>query len=354
VSLPKSSELVVLVAGLVTLAGALGMRRILLPPHPAGPIYRVVIEPFAFDFKEVRQGQKLAHTFRLKNEGDVPVAIVKTQVSCSCTTIEGIDGRVIAAHQAVDVPVTLRTGSDDGPQTGSITLYHRRADQADAPVHYTEARVAARVTPDYRVRPTLLDFGTVDHLQPVTRTILLRPEAFAGVRVTSISSTSPAFSARELPAATGERDHPIAVTFSGRTLWQSGPLSAILHVDTNSPGAPITQVLARARFAAPVVVEPASIVVGPNVVGRVERSIRVVASRPVRITGLHCSDARVVANSSGLTDGRNIAVNLMIANATSGAIDTEVRVDLGPGPGAVASEARTVIIPVHRLAPLER
>jgi len=345
---PPSKETWVLALGLAVLAGGLGSRRFL---RASDGVKDVSVAPATFDFGKVRQGETLEHAFRLANGGDVAIVIDKVESSCSCTTAKDLKGRAIAPRAAIDLPISLKTGTGDGPEMGRITIYYRSAAREDAPVHFATARVAADVDPDYRVRPTLIDFGTVDGPAPVSRTIRLRPEALADVAIVRLSGTSEVLTARRLEAAAGEHDIPIEVTFSGRSLWKSGPVEAMASIETTSPRAPITEVLARARYVAPAEVEPTSIVVDGGATGTVEREIRIDATRPVRIKALRSSDPAVRLAPVGPDEGRALRIKVTISgDDPRRAINAKAAIDLALTLGAAATESRTVSIPIHRLA----
>lgn len=338
------SEYLVFAAGVALLGGGLGSRPYL---RPREMVRGVTIEPVGFDFGDVRQGRTLAHTFGLGNGSETAIEIVKAESSCSCTTTEGLDGRSVGPGGRIDVPARLKTGTDDGPRSGTITLYYRAAGHRDAPVGFVVARVVANVVPDYRVRPNLIDFGTIEDLRPVIRTIRVRPVALADVGITRIESTHEAVSARRIATPEGERDLLVELTFSGRSLWASGPVTSVVQLQTTSPGAPIAEILVRARFRAPVEVEPAAVVVGSGTPGRVEREIRVSAAKPVRIAAMTCPDPAVEPTSIGPPEGRAHRVRLALRDR---AIRSELRLTIEPATREGADEARTLTIPIHRLA----
>ena len=233
-TIPKQSrEVLICVAGLALLGGALGARRYL---RPTG-VGSVTLEHGIHNFGDVGQGETLAHTFRLTNGWAEPIEIVQAQSSCSCTAAVDLVGRVVAPKAGLDIPLTLKTGSDDGPRTGTVTLYYRSVGATTPPLNYAEVRVAANVVPDYRVRPNLVDFGTVDHTGAITKVIRLRPERLPGVKIIRLDTSSDAFKARRVAAPVGSTDIHIELTFSGRSLWKSGPLNATLFIDTDSRGA---------------------------------------------------------------------------------------------------------------------
>ena len=345
---PPSKETCVLVLGLASLAGGLGSRHVF---RVTDGVINVSVSPASFDFGKVRQGKTLKHAFLLSNGGEVAIVITKAESSCGCTTVDGLEGRTIAPGGAVEVPVSLKTGPGDGPESGQITLYYRSAVGEKAPGHYTVASVAADVTPDYRVRPTRIDFGTITDLAPVSRTVRLRPEALPEVAIARLTCANEAFTIRRVAAPEGERDLHIEITFSGRSLWKSGPVEAIAAIETTSQGNPITQVLARARFVAPVEVEPTSIVVGRGTTGPFEREIRIDAIRAARVVALAATDPAIRLAVIGPPEGRTLRVRVTIdGDDPHRAINAEISIDLAPTMGTDATEARTVKIPIHRLA----
>ncbi len=294
----------------------------------------------------------MSHTFRLRNDGREAITIITSDSSCTCTTSAKLKNTSIEPGQSVALPVTLKSGSGDGPEAGRFTYYYRSKSRTDAPVHYAVGQVTTDVIPDYRVAPTLIDFGTVDHLDPVVRTIWLRPEALADVSIISAASASETLTAKSSRPAIGEHDIPVEVTFSGRSLWKSGPIEASVMLETSSPGNPTTQILARAQFIAPVEVHPDSIVIGSGVAGTVDREIEIKSSRTARIANLRSSDIAVRLASIGPSEGRTLRVRAtFLGDDNHRAINALLSIDLASSPATSTTDVRTITIPAHRLAP---
>ena len=345
---PPTKEVWILVIGLSVLIGGVGSQRYY---HVHDPVHDVTVNSPNHDFGKVRQGQTLTHTFHLKNGGEVPIRFTKVESSCGCTSTEDRTDRIVDAGLACDLPVSIKTGPGDGPEFGRISVHHRSATDPAASVRIVEVQVKTDVIPDYRVRPTLIDFGTVDHLEPVTRTVRLRPEAMTDVAIVKAIGLHPALSARQVPSPPGERDLLVDVTFSGRALWKSGPIEALASIETNSVGRPIREILTRTRFVAPVEVEPASIVVRSEPIGPVEREIRIDGAWPVRIVALRSPDPAISLIEVGPRQGRTHLIKVTIAgDDPRRAINSEIAIDLALKSETAANEARTVTIPIHRLA----
>jgi len=51
-----------------------------------GPI--ITFEEDSFDFGDIYQGDKVAHTFKFENSGNQPLIITNVQTTCGCTATE--------------------------------------------------------------------------------------------------------------------------------------------------------------------------------------------------------------------------------------------------------------------------
>jgi len=344
---PPSKEICALVIGLSILTGGLLSSRYL---RPSQEITRLTLDKSYHDFGKSRQGQTLVHAFRMTNGGKKPIKIVKVESSCSCTTTNDIADRVIQPNQTVDLPVSIQTGPGDGHESGRITLYYNSLAQADPKTYFAVASVVTDVDPDYRIRPTLLDFGTVASFEPVSRIVRIRPERMADVSVVKLSSSKKAFSTRQVATPVGEQDLYVEVVFSGYHLWRSEALEAAITIDTTSLGNKSTQILARVHFIAPVQVEPMSVIVGSQEVGTVVREIKFDSIQPIRIKALKSDDPAIRLATVGPLEGKALQVQASIDGSNPyHPINSKVSIDLEPSKGTDATGARTVTIPIHRL-----
>jgi hypothetical protein len=76
----------------------------------------------SFDFGEVKQGEKVEHTFRVSNEGKSPLVLRKVRTSCGCTASKP-DKEVIQPGESANIPVSFNTRGRNGRQNQSITVY---------------------------------------------------------------------------------------------------------------------------------------------------------------------------------------------------------------------------------------
>lgn len=75
----------------------------------------------AYDFGEMKQGEKKEHTFTLKNDGKSELIIRNIRSSCGCTAVAP-SKKVIAPGESAPVKVTFDSRGKRGRQSKSITV----------------------------------------------------------------------------------------------------------------------------------------------------------------------------------------------------------------------------------------
>ena len=55
---------------------------------PEGPLPVIEFDNTTFDFGTVKEGEKVSHTYQIKNTGEAPLLIETARASCGCTTPE--------------------------------------------------------------------------------------------------------------------------------------------------------------------------------------------------------------------------------------------------------------------------
>ena len=55
---------------------------------PEGPLPAIEYDKTTFDFGTIKEGEKVSHTYHVKNTGDAPLIIQNAQPSCGCTVPE--------------------------------------------------------------------------------------------------------------------------------------------------------------------------------------------------------------------------------------------------------------------------
>ncbi len=92
-----------------------------LTPEQRANAPKIEIDENVFNFKEIKQGDKVAHTFKIKNIGKSNLIIRKTKASCGCTAIAP-QSKIIAPGQTSDLKIIFSSRGKRGPQNKSITV----------------------------------------------------------------------------------------------------------------------------------------------------------------------------------------------------------------------------------------
>jgi hypothetical protein len=308
----------------------------------------VSVEPASFDFGEALQGHRLVKTFRLKNEDKRPIKIVNVHSSCGCSSTDSLADTIVEPGKTLEFPVVLQTGSSDGVRLGRLTVFYQAVDSHT--VGWRSLEVRARVVTDYWVRPTLVDFGTIDYDQAVTRLVRLRPNYLKDVDLLEIVCGHPAICAQRVAAPPGSNDICIEVSLSPWVLNSSGLVSSHVKLRTSSKRVPWTTVYVQAHCRAPVDTNPSAIVIGSDLYGPVNRQVLITTRFASRVTGIRTLSASIKTERHSSHDNLTHLITVTIAEPTDpDGIDPAIHVDLVREQVTDASRARTVTIPVHPL-----
>ncbi len=80
-------------------------------------------ESTEFDFGEIKEGDKISHTFRFKNVGDKPARIFECKSNCGCTTAEDCSKKPpVPPGEWGEVTVEYNSSMRPGPVVKSLTV----------------------------------------------------------------------------------------------------------------------------------------------------------------------------------------------------------------------------------------
>lgn len=82
----------------------------------------ILFSETAFDFGEVKSGDKVNHTFKVSNNGKSPLILRKVKASCGCTASQP-DKTTILPGETANIAVSFDTRGRNGRQNQSITVY---------------------------------------------------------------------------------------------------------------------------------------------------------------------------------------------------------------------------------------
>lgn len=75
-----------------------------------------------FDFGDITAGDKVSHTFRFKNTGNIPLMLTNVEVTCGCTTPKGWPRDPIASGSTGELTVAFNSTGKSGKQNKVITI----------------------------------------------------------------------------------------------------------------------------------------------------------------------------------------------------------------------------------------
>lgn len=120
-----------------------------------GAVPRLVVPEPVFSFGTVRNGEKVEHTFIIKNEGSAPLTVRRVQPACGCT-IGVIEKNTLAPGEETKIQATFDSTGFRGEKKIPIRLYTNDPKQA-----MTELLLRGEVKQDVDVRPQQVSFGVV-------------------------------------------------------------------------------------------------------------------------------------------------------------------------------------------------
>jgi hypothetical protein len=211
----------------------LGLAALLALPALAvsaeGP--KLVVEDADFHFGQVYQGSKVEHTFRFRNAGGAPLVIDNVRSSCGCTAAL-VSATVIPPGGAGEVRATFDSGRFRGPVEKTIYLHVNDPQQPVARMH-----VRGTVTPEIRIEPEQVDFGTLAPGVAREARITLSNQGDREVAFPAVTATAAELQA-ELTASA------LAPGKSAQLVIRAAPkagkprLSGYVLIRTNSPRSP--------------------------------------------------------------------------------------------------------------------
>jgi hypothetical protein len=92
-------------------------------PHevPAGPLPKMTFAESSFDFGNIKQGEKVKHTFMFKNTGEAPLIIENASASCGCTVPQW-PRKPIAPGEEGKIDVEFNSAGKSGQQSKQISI----------------------------------------------------------------------------------------------------------------------------------------------------------------------------------------------------------------------------------------
>jgi hypothetical protein len=107
-----------------------------------GPV--ITFEKRKFDFGDIKQGDKVEHTFVFTNTGNEPLIITNVEVTCGCTTPKGFTRDPIAPGAKSEITVAFNSAGKLGRQNKVVTVVSNAVNTEGHTIEFT-ANVLATV-----------------------------------------------------------------------------------------------------------------------------------------------------------------------------------------------------------------
>lgn len=96
---------------------------------PADGKYPVItFKETEFDFGDIKQGEKVEHTFEFTNTGEADLLISTARASCGCTVPEFTE-EAVKPGKSGKIKVTFNSAGKKGPTTKTITVVCNTANE---------------------------------------------------------------------------------------------------------------------------------------------------------------------------------------------------------------------------------
>ena len=312
-----------------------------------------VIGGNSYDFGEQPQKTELYNEFTLVNNSSVPIRFTGIQSSCGCTWAQDNDkivGSRLGPNDYLDFIVFLSTGSQQTAASGKIRLDYRH--ETDDPNLAFEGKlilqVEATILPDYRMEPLELDFGEINGLdvQKVQKRLRITPEQLKSLVVDEIRPSIDVLTINIV--SMDDNVYEAEVTLDVSSFTENRDLRGHLVVSTNSEAVPKGIVRVKAKYVAPVNVQPSAIIISSDQEGMVEEAILISTSSPSQLIRVDCgaeSSVRAEYDSAHKSDRHTI--KLIVAPCDDHS-DQTIRLELSLFPSSGESVLRSFPVSVYR------
>jgi Protein of unknown function (DUF1573) len=100
-----------------------------------GPV--ITFEQRKFDFGDIKQGDRVEHTFVFTNTGTEPLIITNVEVTCGCTTPKGFTRDPIAPGGKSEIIVAFNSAGKLGRQNKVVTVVSNAVNTQGHTIEFT-------------------------------------------------------------------------------------------------------------------------------------------------------------------------------------------------------------------------
>jgi hypothetical protein len=156
------------------------------------------ISPISFDFKNVKQGEKVPFAITLKNVSNEAISSIEVKTSCGCTVIDK-GPPALNAGDSIIMRGEYNSIGRRGPFASNVLVSY----QADSQTLHRVIQLNAYVKPTVIAKPPHLDFSLKDASGDsiVSKSVVFRTDDARHFDIERITCWHPAFTIREKTAA---------------------------------------------------------------------------------------------------------------------------------------------------------
>ena len=313
-----------------------------------------VIGGNAYDFGEQPQKTELYNEFTLFNNTSVPIRFTGIQSSCGCTWAQDNDtivGSQLLPNDYLDFIVFLSTGTQQTTANGKIRLDYRH--ETDDPKLAFEGnlvlQVVATILPDYRIEPLEIDFGEINGLdvQKAQKRFRITPDQLKSLVVDEIRPSIDVLTTEILSA--NDNSYEVEVSLDVSSFTGNRDFRGNLVVSTNSETVPKGIVQVKAKYVAPVSIQPSAIVISSDQEGTVEEEVSVLTSFPSQLLRVDCGSSGLIsAQFDASQKFKRHTVRLSVAPCQGAEIDEKILLEFSLFPLSGESVLRSCSVSVYR------
>jgi len=214
-------------------------------PHP-------IIKPdeTTHDFGSVWVGPPLKHAFKIKNEGDAPLAINKVKPSCGCT-VAGDYPKKLEPGEEGEFPFSMMSTKLRGPFDKGITISTN-----DPTTPELRLKLKGTVKRYVEIVPTSANFGKITTQEPQERVVNITNNTDEPLKLTMVPTSNSKFK-YDLVEKTPGKQYDLHVTAAPP--FEEGTLKDSITLHTNVDAQKELQVEVMAAVPARLEVQPAAV-----------------------------------------------------------------------------------------------
>ena len=204
-----------------------------------------------FKFSEVSEGDKVEHTFQIRNDGTAPLAIQDVRPDCGCTVVK-LEQKTLNPGETAEILASFDTSGFQGMKSKLVRIYSNDSDHSPL-ILKIEGKISAQLI----VTPTQIYFGNIVAEKGPKKK--LEVQVGEKYKILGVESSSPRIIVTSQNNEAGNKA-TIGVSLSPET--EQGPFRGDVLVRTSMKDRPVIHVPVFAIIEGDIQVFPAEISLG--------------------------------------------------------------------------------------------